>query len=351
MSGKALVASVVCMGLAACGTDKIAMSSEVGGGSGSRVVAASASNSGGTGGAASGGSGLGVTGGGGVLDNVVGTDPLGGYLDDMFGPGNPVSSILGSGSGGLVPSAAAALAGDPDAEVVGLGIMGEGGVIADLAGTDMLGGLLDTGGVVGASIAGGNDGLLGALLNDQAANPPLAPVVGPLASALPVSALTDALAGLPALGVTGSGGLIADLTGTDIAGNLLGQNTPAGGGDGGLLGNLVPTGEPALGYIGQSATGILNVIAGNEPSPSQSVLAPAVPVLENILGTGAGIVGGIAAPVTGALGGVPVVGSALGGTQAGTGTGSSTGPLAPVTGPVSGIVGGLPVVGGLLGGN
>ena len=176
MTGKALVASVVCLGLAACGTDKIAMSSEVGGGSGSRVVAAGASNSGGTGGAASGGgSGLGVTGGGGVLDNVVGTDPLGGYLDDMFGPGNPVSSILGSGSGGLLPSAAAALAGDPDAEVVGLGIMGEGGVIADLAGTDMLGGLLDTGGVVGASIAGGNDGLLGALLNDQAANPPLAP--------------------------------------------------------------------------------------------------------------------------------------------------------------------------------
>ncbi|MDO9127917.1 MAG: hypothetical protein Q7U42_13715 [Parvibaculum sp.] len=346
MSGKALVASVVCLGLAACGTDKIAMSSEVGGGSGSRVVAAGANNSGGSGGAASGGgSGLGVTGGGGVLDNVVGTDPLGGYLDDMFGPGNPVSSILGSGSGGLLPSAAAALAGDPDAEVVGLGIMGEGGVIADIAGTDMLGGLLDTGGVVGASIAGGNDGLLGALLNDQAANPPLAPVAGPLASALPVSALTDALAGLPALGVTGSGGLVADLTGTDLAGNLLGQNTPAGGGNGGLLGNILPAGEPALGYIGQSTTGILNVIAGNEPSPSQSVLAPAIPVLENILGTGAGIVGGAAAPVTGSLGGLPVVGGALGGTQSGTGS------TAPVTGPVSGIVGGLPVVGGLLGGN
>lgn len=358
MSGRAVVASMVCLGLAACGTDKISMSSEVGGGSSSRVLASGAGNSGGSGGTGSEGtSGLGVTGGGGVLDNVIGTDPVGGYVDDIFGPGNPISTILGSGSGpGLIPSAAGALAGDPDAEVVGLGILGTGGLVADLTGTDMLGGALDTGGVVGASIAGGNDGLLGALLNSQAANPPLAPIMGPLASALPTEVLGSALAGLPALGATGEGGLVADLIGTDPVGNLVGNNTPAGGGNDGLLGNIVPSGEAPLAPVGNLLTGTLNVIAGNEPSP----LAPlgeqlsALPVLDNILGNGAGSLGGALAPVTGTLGNVPVVGGVLGGGQQTGGTqapapqtpAAPAGPLAPVTG----LVGGLPVVGGLLGG-
>ncbi|WP_143710140.1 hypothetical protein [Parvibaculum lavamentivorans] len=346
MSGKSLMASVVCLGLAACGTDKIAMSSEVGGGGSSRIVAARADNSGGGGAGAGGSGGLGVTGGGGALDNIVGTDPVGGYVDELLGPGNPVTAILGSSGGsGLVPSAAAMLAGDPDAEVTGLGIAGEGGLLADLAGTDMLGGMLDTGGLVGASIAGGNDGLLGALLNSQAANPPLAPIAGPVASALPVSVLADALAGLPALGVTGSGGLVADLTGTDVAGNLLGQSTPAGGGNGGLLGNLVPASQPPLGQVGQAGTGLLNIVGGNEPSPVSGILAPAMPVLDNILGTGAGTIGGAIAPVTGALSGLPVGGTpSSGGSSPAPAPAPASGPLAPVTG----IVGGLPIVGGLL---
>lgn len=348
MSGKALVTSVVCLGLAACGTDKISMSSEVGGGSSSRILASSANNSGGSGFEGSEGtSGLGVTGEGGVLDNVVGTDPVGGYIDDMFGPGSPVTAILGSGAGtGLVPSVAGALAGDPDAEIVGLGILGSGGLVADLAGADMLGGTLDTSGVVGASIAGGNDGLLGSLLNSQAGNPPLAPVAGPLASALPASALDDALSALPALGLTGSGGLVDDLIGTNLVGSLIGSNTAAAGGNSGLLGNVVPTEAPPLGYVGDTATNLLNVIAGNEATPVPSGLAPAVPVLENILGSGASVVGGVVAPVTGSLGGVPIVGNVVTGQSASPAPAPSapSGPLAPVTG----VIGGLPVVGGLL---
>lgn len=346
MSGRALVASLVCVGLAGCMTDKIAMSSEVGGGGSSSVFARSA-GSGGLGGEG-GDAGLGVVGDGGVLDNVVGMDPIGGLLDGL-GPDNPVETILGSGSTGLIPSAAAALAGDPDAEVVGLGVLGDGGLVADLAGTDLLGGMLDTGGVLTASIAGGNDGLLGALLNDRVGDPPLAPVAGPLAATLPSSALDDALAQLPALGLTGGDGLIADLTGTDLVGNLLGPDTPLGGGNGGQLGDIVPEGEPPLGYVGDLTNGVLNVVAGNEVSPTDSLLAPAVPVLDNILGTGASVVGTVAAPVTGALGTVPVVGDVVGGQTAGAATaapdtgssGTAPGILAPVTGLVGGLVGGL----------
>lgn len=340
VSGRTLVASLVCIGLAGCGTDKISMSSEVGGGSSSTVLArSSGSGFGGEDGSA----GLGVTGDGGVLDNVVGIDPIGGLIDGMGG-GNAVSDILGSGSDGLIPSVAGALAGDPNAEVAGLGLMGDGGLIADLAGTDLLGGSLDTGGVLTASIAGGNDGLLGAVLNDRIGSPPLAPVAGPIAAAIPTGALNDALAQIPALGVTGSDGLLADLTGTDLVGNLVGSNTPLGGGDDGQLGNIVPAGEPPLGYVGDATNGLLNILAGNEPSPAPSVLAPAVPVIENILGAGGSVVGQVAAPVTGAIGGVPVVGDLVGGQPSGTQQQAAPATQNPVSGalaPVTGLVGGL----------
>jgi hypothetical protein len=318
----------------------------------SRVFAAGADGSdggsapGGDGGPIPGGAspGLGVTGDGGVLDNVIGTDPVGGYVDDLLGPDNPISAIIGSGSGmGLVPSVAGALAGDPDAEIAGLGLAGDGGLVADLTGADMLGGLLDQGGVVGASIAGGDDGLLGALLNSQAANPPLAPVAGPLAAALPSSALKDALSELPVFGITGSDGLLSDLAGTDIVGNLVGTNTPAGGGNAGLLGNLVPAGDAPLAPVGDAVTGVLNVIAGNDASPlaDPGDQLGALPVLDGILGTGTGGVGDALSPVAGTSG---AVSSPSGSAPTPT---EPTGPLAPVTGAI----GGLSVVGSLLGGN
>lgn len=353
MSGRIIVASLVCVGLAGCGTDKISMSSEVGGGGRSSVVTRTSDSGGGFGGT-TGDAGLGVTEGGGVLDNLVGMDPVGGLLDNL-GEENPLGNILGGGSDGLIPSMAGALAGDPEAEVVGLGLLGAGGLIADLAGTDLVGGSLDTGGVLTASIAGGNDGLLGALLNDRVASPPLAPVAEPLAGAIPVAALNDALAQIPALGVTGEGGLLSDIVGTNVVGNLVGDNTPLGGGDGGQLGNILPAGDAPLGQVGDVATGLLDIVAGNEPSPAPSVLAPAVPALENTLGVGGGLVGGVVAPVTGVLGGVPVIGSVVGGTAPSGQQSSAPGTSAPsgaaVQNPVSEVLSPVTnVVGGLLGG-
>src|SRR5690606_27384961 len=126
MSRRVLVASVICLGLAGC-DDKIAMSSEVGG-SASRGIVTSITSPGGGGG---GTGGLGVTGNDGVLGNVLGTDPLGGLLEAGLGQGNLVSAILGSTGGtGLLPSAAAVLAGESGAELTGLGIFGSGGLVS-----------------------------------------------------------------------------------------------------------------------------------------------------------------------------------------------------------------------------
>lgn len=344
VSGRALATSLVCIGLAGCMTDKISMSSEVGGGSSSTILAQSSGSGSGLGGS-DGNGGLGVSGDGGVLDNVVGVDPVGGLLDNL-GDDNALGAILGSGSGGLLPSAAGALAGDPNAEVVGLGILGQGGLLADLAGTGIVGGSLDTGGVLTASIAGGNDGLLGALLNDRLGSPPLAPVAQPLAAALPASAVGDVLGNVPALGVTGEGGLLADLTGTNVVGNLLGE-TPLGGGNEGPLGNIVPVEEPPLGQVGDTLNGLLNVVAGNEPSPVQGVIAPVVPVVDNILGTAGGVVGQVTAPVTGVLGSVPVVGGIVGSNsspsqqQAPSVPPAASNPVGSALAPVTGLVGGL----------
>ena len=90
------------------------------------------------------------------------------------------------------------------------------------------------------------------------------------------------------------------------------------------------------------------------PVGGASLLAPAVPVLENILGSGASVIGGVAAPVTGALGTAPVIGGVVGGSSA-TPAASSGGsaPAAPAGGvlaPVTGTLGNVPIVGGLLGG-
>lgn len=335
MSGRILVLSAVCLGLAACGTDKIAMSSEVGGGSSGTTFVRSMTSSGGS---SAGPGGLGVTGESGAIENILGVDPVGGFLDATLGQGNLVSSILGSeGDRGLVPSIAAGLAGDPDAEIAGLGILGSGGLIADLTGTDPLGGLFDSDGVLGATLAGGNDGLLGALLDAHGIGSPLAPAVEPVVAARPVEMLTEGLGQVPSLGVTGAGGLVADVVGVDLVGNLVGPGTPLGGGNGGLLGNVLPAGEAPLAPIGDAVTGLLGVVAGSQPSPlaGEGALGPVLPSLTALLSTGNDAVGGIAAPLQQNLGQLPVIGDALGEPAAF----GSTSPL-----------GNLPVLGSLLGG-
>ncbi len=344
MSGRVLVASVICLGLAGC-ADKIAMSSEVGGSASRGIVTSITSPGGGGGGGGTGG--LGVTGNDGVLGNVLGTDPVGGLLEAGLGQGNLVSAILGSSGGaGLVPSAAAVLAGEPGAEVTGLGIFGSGGLLADLAGTDLLGGTLDTSGVLGASLAGGNDGLLGSILDAQGIAGPLAPLTRPLVAALPggevpLNALTEGLSSVPALGATGAGGLVADLFGVDIVGNLVGANNPLGGGNSGALGDLVPVSEPPLGAVGDAATGLLGIVSGSQPSPLAGALEPAMPALGALLGGLSNTVGSAAAPAQQALGSAPVLGDLLGTPAPG---GAPGGVLEPATGIISSV----PVVGDAL---
>lgn len=345
MSGRVLVASVICLGLAGC-ADKISMSSEVGG-SGSRSLVSSVTSPGAGGG---GTSGLGVTGNEGVLGNVLGTDPVGGLLEAGLGQGNLVSAILGSTGGtGLLPSAAAVLAGESGAELTGLGIFGSGGLVSDLAGTDLLGGALDTSGVLGASLAGGNDGLLGSILDAQGIGAPLASLTQPLTAALPggtlpLNTLTEGLSSAPALGVTGSGGLVADLIGVDLVGNLVGTNNPLSGGNSGLVGNLVPVSEPPLGVVGDAATGVLGIVSGSQSSPLAGALEPAMPGLGALLGGVNNTVGGVAAPAQQVLGSAPVLGDLLG-TPATPAPGAAQG---GVLEPVTGVISSVPVVGDAL---
>lgn len=356
--------TLLCAGLAACGTDSISMSSEVGGGGARRGYATNRS-----GGAAapvstgslSGGSvpvdGLGVTGDGGVLDGLTGSDPIGGVIEQTL---PQLGAILGTKPGaetdGIVPELAGALAGTGDGVILpgGLGLTGEGGVVADLLGNDVGGDLLGGQGLIASNIAGGNDGLLSSVLGDN----PTKGLLAPATDNLPLGQLTTALAGQASLGITGQSGLVADLLGSDLTAGVLPSGGAVGGllggGDAGILGNALPEGQAPLGAVGDAVSGVLGTVAGNTTSP---------------VGEGLNTV---LAPVSDALGGVPVVGDVLGGVagQGGTGlpvsgdaasainnvlspvTGGSDG-LAPVTGalsPVTDAVSSLPVVGEPVGG-
>lgn len=356
--------TLLCAGLAACGTDSISMSSEVGGG-GARSGYAT-NRSGGAAapvstGSLSGGSvpvdGLGVTDDGGVLDGLTGSDPIGGVIEQTL---PQLGAILGTKPGaetdGIVPELAGALAGTGDGVILpgGLGLTGEGGVVADLLGSDVGGDLLGGQGLIASNIAGGNDGLLSSVLGDN----PTKGLLAPATDNLPLGQLTTALAGQASLGITGQSGLVADLLGSDLTAGVLPSGGAVGGllggGDAGILGNALPEGQAPLGAVGDAVSGVLGTVAGNTTSP---------------VGEGLNTV---LAPVSDALGGVPVVGDVLGGVagQGGTGlpvsgdaasainnvlspvTGGSDG-LAPVTGalsPVTDAVSSLPVVGEPVGG-
>lgn len=356
--------TLLCAGLAACGTDSISMSSEVGGG-GARSGYAT-NRSGGAAAPVSTGSlsdgsvpvdGLGVTGDGGVLDGLTGSDPIGGVIEQTL---PQLGAILGTKPGaetdGIVPELAGALAGTGDGVILpgGLGLTGEGGVVADLLGSDVGGDLLGGQGLIASNIAGGNDGLLSSVLGDN----PTKGLLAPATDNLPLGQLTTALAGQASLGITGQSGLVADLLGSDLTAGVLPSGGAVGGllggGDAGILGNALPEGQAPLGAVGDAVSGVLGTVAGNTTSP---------------VGEGLNTV---LAPVSDALGGVPVVGDVLGGVagQGGTGlpvsgdaasainnvlspvTGGSDG-LAPVTGalsPVTDAVSSLPVVGEPVGG-
>ncbi|HUD51911.1 hypothetical protein [Parvibaculum sp.] len=123
-----------------------------------------------------------------------------------------------------------------------LGVSGGGGLAEDLLGQDVVASLVSSGpGPVPGVVAGGEDGILGSVAD------PLAPLLPDLPALPKIEAPVS-------LGITGPGGLVEDFAGQDVLGAALGA--PGGmvptndglltqtlaGGDGGILGNVVPSG-------------------------------------------------------------------------------------------------------------
>lgn len=148
------------------------------------------------------------------------------------------SSIGGSGSSGGSGSTASS----PQ-----LGVTGNGGTTQALGVASLTDPILGTTGLVG----GGTGGLVGGVLPSGALAPlssQLAPVTDQIASALPLSTISDSI---PGLGVSGPGGLTSDLLGQDPLTGIVGTDGliagVVGGGNDGVLGNIIPAGTvPSL---------------------------------------------------------------------------------------------------------
>ena len=135
------------------------------------------------------------------------------------------------GSGGSNPGTLSSLQ---------LGATGDGGVTQAAGISSLTDPILGTTGVLG----GGDGGLVGGIIPSGTLDPlssQLAPVSDQIASALPLSTVTDAL---PSLGATGTGGLTSDLLGQDPLTSVVGTDgliaSVTGGGNDGTLGNVVP---------------------------------------------------------------------------------------------------------------
>lgn len=223
------------------------------------------------------------------------------------------SSTLGGGGGG----------GGTPSTVTALGVTGEGGVTEALGLSELTDPLLGTEGVLG----GGGEGAVGGQLPEElvSALEPLAEGLAPVTDALgqiPLGTITEQL---PALGVSGEGGVGEDLLGQDLTGMLLGETgtVPAllAGGEEGALGALIPEG---------ALPGLPGGDSGGDP------LAPITDLLGGGLPGGDG--GDPLAPVTDLLGGL------AGGELPGLPGGGGDDPLAPVTDLLGG-AGGLGVTG------
>lgn len=173
------------------------------------------------------------------------------------------------GTNGVIPSVADGTANGTSSSPfgTGLGVTGDGGLVADLIDPpDPATQAVGTNGVVPATVAGGQDGLLGNMVGGPNSNP-LFPGVGTSISGYS-SRLTS---NVQPLGITGSDGAVQNLLGTDYVGNVAGldgnANGELGGGSGGTLGGTVPSGNPPLGQAGTSTNQGLGVVAGNQPSP------------------------------------------------------------------------------------
>jgi hypothetical protein len=286
------------------------------------------------------------------LANVVGTDPVGGLLDGALGTDNGVSQITGTPTSattpGLVPKLATAIQSGTNKATIGtgLGITGQGGLVSDLIGNDSVGTITGESGVIGANVAGGNDGLLGNVLGGSN---PLLPGVG---DAIANSGLTSIVKPQNGLGISGENGLVQDLIGTDAVTHLIGSNsdvsTLAGGGNAGTLGQVLPGSTPVL---GTAVNGILSAVAGTGPSPVSGILqgdtsgAPLSNVLSGVTGATGNlpVVGNVVSTVTNTTGNLPVVGTVLSGATSGGGN-----PVGNVLSTVGKVTGSLPVVGNVV---
>ncbi|PKQ08449.1 MAG: hypothetical protein CVT73_07105 [Alphaproteobacteria bacterium HGW-Alphaproteobacteria-12] len=220
---------------------------------------------------------LGVTGEGGatealglseLTDPLLGTEGvLGGGGEGAIGgqlPDELVSALepLASGLAPVTDALGQVPLGMITGQLPALGISGEGGVGEDLLGQDLTGMLLGETGTVPALLGSGEEGALGALIPEGAlpglpggddGDDPLAPITDLLGGGLPggdggdpLAPVTDLLGGAGGLGVTGDGGLLADLAGSDPLGSAIEPvpvvSTLLSGGNDGALGGLAPEG-------------------------------------------------------------------------------------------------------------
>lgn len=212
----------------------------------------------------------------------------------------------GSGSSG---------GGSSSTAVPQLGLTGDGGATQALGVSSLTDPILGTTGVLG----GGSDGQVGGAIPASALAPlssVLEPVVDQVAAAVPLDTVTSQI---PALGVDGSGGLVADLTGQDPLTGVVGSDglvgSLLGGGNSGALGDVIPAGT------------IPSLPTGSDPT---AALTGAVSTVTGALSGAAG--GGLPSlPTTGTP--LDSVTSALGGLSGGASdpTGALTGAVATVT--------------------
>lgn len=168
-----------------------------------------------------------------------------------------------------------------------LGITGSGGTTQALGVASLTDPILGTTGLVG----GGTNGLVGGVLPSGALAPlssQLAPVANQIASALPLSTISNSV---PGLGVSGPGGLTSDLIGQDPLTGIVGTDGliagVVGGGNDGVLGNIIPAGTvpslplPSTGSLsGLTAGTPLNGLTSGLTSSSDplSALTSALPI-------------------------------------------------------------------------
>ena len=188
----------------------------------------------------------------------------------------------------------------------GLGLSGQDGVVTAAAGSDLLGSTLGTEGTLNTLLGGTNS------TSEQLATGvvPLQPV-GSAVDQLVQGSVNPLLASLadPGIGASGEASPVTQLLGGDLVGTLIGT-------EGGAVPNLVAgTDGGVLGMV-------LSPVAGSLPEGASlaPVTTPIIDAISNVsfpdtsgAGSGTGSSGSTAlAPLTDALGNVPIVGTLLG---------------------------------------